>query len=207
MEHLSFEQMKELIAIATDKGTFDYYSIGVSSLVTLIAVGMSYFFFSKHAVQVINEKVIEKEVEKLYEAVDSFFKFSDAAGLSFSLHEKMFGMLVAKKTPPDDFMDKFDAALNGVFDNIREIRKASFLLRALGENDVAIEIDTYREEAIKLRKELHFLMEEYKNTQDIEPLNIFLQNLRPRMNALDNKQMVCLDNIAKCKKKFKAIIK
>ncbi|MBE4804563.1 hypothetical protein HJ165_23435 [Vibrio parahaemolyticus] len=76
MEHLTYDQLLKLVEAATEKSIFDYVTLVVSSAVTLLAVGMSYFFFKNHSNQVTNEKVIEKEVEKLYEAVDCLFELA-----------------------------------------------------------------------------------------------------------------------------------
>ncbi|MGO4179522.1 hypothetical protein AB2301_17835, partial [Vibrio cholerae] len=78
MEHLTYDQLLKLVEAATEKSIFDYVTLVVSSAVTLLAVGMSYFFFKNHSNQVTNEKVIEKEVEKLYEAVDCLFEFCNS---------------------------------------------------------------------------------------------------------------------------------
>lgn len=196
-----FEQIKELIEIATAKGFVDY----VSMALPLVAVVVTYFIFKKHAVKIINEKVIEKEVEKLYEAVDCFFDYSDAASLSFSMHEKKIGIVLGGKNIDSTFDDKFKDATDAVYDNFRQVKKSSFLLRALGEEKVAIKIDSYWEQTVLLRKALLVLMKAYEENKDLAPLKDFTLDFRTKINALNDIKNDCLVDIAECKKNFKAI--
>lgn len=110
MDKLTYPQLKELIELATAHGAFDYVSIVLSSVVTLVAVGMSYLFFRKHAVQVTNEKIIEKDVEKLYEAVDCIFRYSDSVGLFLSLKTKRYNQIIDGVSATTDFAEKIKKA-------------------------------------------------------------------------------------------------
>lgn len=203
MNALSFEQVKELIEIATAKGFFDYISIALP----LVAVLVTYFIFKKHAVQIINEKVIEKEVEKLYEAVECFFDYSDAVGLYFSMYEKKIGIILGGQNIDSTFNDKLVIATDAVYDNFRQVKKSSFLLRALGEKGVAIKIDSYWEQTVHIRKALFFLMKKYEENKNIAPLKDFTLDFSAKISALNDIKNDCLDDIAQCKKNFKAIVK
>jgi|WetSurMetagenome_2_1015567.scaffolds.fasta_scaffold05049_8 hypothetical protein len=202
MDTLSFEQIKELIEIATAKGIFDYFSMALP----IIAVLVTYLIFKKHAVQIINEKVIEKEVEKLYEAVDGFFEYSDAVGLSFSMYEKKIGIILGGKSIDSTFDEKFKSATNAVYDNFRQVQKSSFLLRALGEIEVAMKIDSYWEQTVLLRKALLALMKTYEENNDLVALKDFTLDFSTKIEALNDLKNDCLADIALCKKHFKAIV-
>ncbi len=205
MDNLTYTEIEKLIEIVTDKGVFDYVSLIVSSLVTLIAVGMSYFFFKNHSKQITNEKVIEKEVEKLYEAVDCLFEFCNAVDLYLSMKEKSLERLKSGKSIDGSFKDKVDAATDGVFSNFRNAHKASFILRALGELETSSKVDMYRSDAIQLRKEIYIVELNIMKPDGITELNKMLKNYAIRTSQLNKQKDECLDAVAQCKKRIKSV--
>jgi hypothetical protein len=200
MDSISLEQVETLIEIATKKDFFDYISI----LIPLIAVWMTYLIFQKHYLQIINEKVIEKDVEKLYEAVDCFFDFSDAVGLFFSMYEKKIGIILSAKNIDATFEEKLQCAKDDFYLNLRKVNKAIFLLRALGRRDEAVQVDSYRKGVVLIRKELLALMAKYEEDKDPLPLTKFIMNFSERVSKLNNDKDSCLDGIANCKNKLTA---
>ncbi len=205
MEQLTYEQLLLLIEKATEKSFFDYITLVVSSAVTLLAVGMSYFFFKNHSNQVTNEKVIEKEVEKLYEAVDCLFEFCNAVDLYLSMKEKSLSRLQKGETIDGSFKTKVDEATDGVFASFRHAHKASFILRALGEREVSSKIDIYRSDAIQLRKEIYLIELNISNIDGIERLEAFLVTYASRVSILSKQKDQCLDAVAQCKKRIKSV--
>lgn len=196
---ISFAQIKELIGFATDHDYFDWISLAIP----LIAVVLGYKVIN-HAVQVINEKVIEKEVGILFEAVNCFFEYTDAVGLYFSMTEKKIDNIVNQKQPDSDFEKKEKDATDAVYNKHRDVRKTSFLLRALDQKTIADQIDTYREATINLRKELILLLKEYFENDDPKPLVDCLKNLKSKRMALIKMKDECLDALARCKYDLKA---
>lgn len=207
MSSLTYDQLKELVELATTHSAFDYLSIVLSSVVTLLAVGMSYFFFKKHAVQVTNEKVIEKDVEKLYEAVDCIFRYSDSVGLYLSLKEKQYAWIVDGQAIrlTTDFLDKVEKAQETMYVQFSCIHKASFILRALGENETSHLIDSYREGSVALRKEFYSLDSELGQNGNIAPIVAFLEHFESRRKKLYEGLNKCLEEVVECKKRIKAI--
>ncbi|HAS6741142.1 TPA: hypothetical protein GRI37_22855 [Vibrio parahaemolyticus] len=206
MEHLTYEQLLLLVEKATEKSFFDYITLVVSSAVTLLAVGMSYFFFKNHSNQVTNEKVIEKEVEKLYEAVDCLFEFCNAVDLYLSMKEKSLSRLQKGEVIDGSFKTKVDEATDGVFARFKYAHKASFILRALGEREVSSKIDVYRSDAIQLRKEIYLIELNISNTDGIEQLENFLVTYASRVSVLSKQKDQCLDAVAQCKKRIKSVL-
>ena len=206
MEQLTYEQLLLLVAKATEKSYFDYITLVVSSAVTLLAVGMSYFFFKNHSNQVTNEKVIEKEVEKLYEAVDCLFEFCNAADLYFSMKEKSLSRLQKSEAIDGSFKVKVDEATDGVFESFKHAHKASFILRALGEREVSSKIDIYRSDATQLRKEIYAVELNISNSDGVEQLENLLTTYASRVSALSKQKDQCLDAVAQCKKRIKSVV-
>lgn len=202
---LTYENMKQLVEIATGKGTFDYLSIVLSSVVTLIAVGMSYFFFQNHAKQVTNEKVIEKEVEKLYEAVDCLFEFSNAADLYLSMKEKSLNRRISGIPIDGDFKDKVENATEEVFKNFRHVHKSSFILRALGESEASAKVDMYRSCMISFRKDIYKIEMNADKNGVTQELHDFMSSYGTRKSKLDKERDKCLDAVAECKKGIKSV--
>lgn len=205
MEQLTYDQFLLLVEKATEKSYFDYIALVVSSVVTLIAVGMSYFFFKNHSNQVTNEKVIEKEVDKLYEAVDCLFEFCNAVDLYFSMKEKSLSRLHKGEAIDSSFEKKVDEATDGVFVSFRHAHKASFILRALGEREVSSKIDIYRSNAIQLRKEIYLIELNISKTDGIKQLETFLVTYASRVSVLSKQKDECLDAVAQCKKRIKSV--
>ncbi|GHX87152.1 hypothetical protein [Vibrio cholerae] len=205
MEHLTYEQFLQLVETATKKSFFDYIALVVSSAVTLLAVGMSYFFFKNHSNQITNEKVIEKEVEKLYEAVDCLFEFCNSVDLYLSMKEKSLQRLQKGEAIEGNFKTKVDEATDGVFASFKHAHKASFILRALGELEVSSKIDIYRSDAIQLRKEIYLVELNVSNSEGLEQLNTLLSNYAVRVSTLSKQKDQCLDALAQCKKRMKSV--
>lgn len=206
MNNLTYEQLLKLIEIATEKSLFDFVALVVSSLVTLLAVGMSYFFFKNHASQVTNEKVIEKEVEKLYEAVDCLFEFCNSTDLYFSMKEKSLLKMKNGEAIDGGFKNKVDDATDDVFAKFRYVHKAAFITRALGEFNTSSKIDIYRSEVIQLRKDIYAVELEVLNNGGVEKLNVFLSEYASRVNSLNKQKIECLDAVALCKKNIKSAV-
>lgn len=206
MDAQTFEQIKELIEISSAKGGFDYLSLVLTSFSTLLAVWFGFFLYTKHAEKIITEK----DIERLYEAGGCFFEFSDAVGLFFSMVQKEVENTLQKDQHDSydlEFNDKVKKATNAVYDNFRQVNKAYFLLKALGEDEVAKRIDLYKNEALQLRKAYFGLMKTFKADKNPAPLEAFYNDLPAKRDALIVSKDACLDDIAKCNKKFKATAK
>ncbi|HFQ5096796.1 TPA: hypothetical protein ACGUU3_000010 [Vibrio vulnificus] len=205
MEHLTYDQLLKLVEAATEKSIFDYITLVVSSAVTLLAVGMSYFFFKNHSNQVTNEKVIEKEVEKLYEAVDCLFEFCNSVDLYLSMKEKSLLRLKQDEAIDGSFKIKVDEATDGVFASFKHAHKAAFILRALGELDTSSLIDVYRSDAIQLRKEIYIAELNISKADGKQHLENLLSSYASRVSALNKQKDQCLDAVAQCKKRIKSV--
>ena len=207
MENLTYDQLLKLVEAATEKSVFDYVTLLVSSVVTLLAVGMSYFFFKNHSNQVTNEKVIEKEVEKLYEAVDCLFEFCNSVNLYLSMKEKSLLRLQNDEVIDGSFKIKVDDATDGVFTSFKHAHKTAFILRALGELDTSLKVDTYRSDATQLRREIYLAELNISKPGGREQLESLLANYTNRVIALNEQKEACLDAVAMCKKRIKSVIK
>ncbi|QNF21624.1 hypothetical protein FT688_20710 [Aeromonas hydrophila] len=205
MENITYVQLLRLIEEATAKSFFDYISLIISSTVTLLAVGMSYFFFKNHARQVTNEKIIEKEVEKLYEAVDCLFEFCNAIELYFSMKEKSLNRIKKGEKIEGSFKEKVEAATDGVYSTLTNVHKASFILRALGELNTASKIDIYRSNVIQLRKEIYDVELNISSSDGTKKLQELLDEYASRVSALHQQKDQCLNAVAQCKKNIKSV--
>jgi hypothetical protein len=206
MENLTYEQLLKLVEVATRKDPFDYIALVVSSAVTLLAVGMSYFFFKNHSSQVTNEKVIEKEVEKLYEAVDCLFEFCNSVNLYFSMKEKSLLRLKCCETIEGGFKDKVDEATDGVFASFKHAHKAAFILRALGEIETSSLVDIYRSDVIQLRKDIYRVEINFSEPDGVRQLESLLAEYASRVSSLNKQKDQYLDAVAKCKWRIKSVV-
>lgn len=94
---ISSDEFKLLITEITEKSMFDYISVFAPTLITLIIAFFTYNSFSKRILKLKSEKIIEKDIEKLYEASQYISEYSDAAGLFFSMMDKKSIRLIEQR--------------------------------------------------------------------------------------------------------------
>jgi predicted polyphosphate/ATP-dependent NAD kinase len=157
---MTFEEMKQITEMATSHDWFDYVTLICSVVVPAIAAGLSYVFFKRHASQVLNEKLIEREVEALYDVMDCFFSFSDAFSLYHSLSYKKFRNDLQLVPMVSDISEQVKTASDTVLLEHRSIKRGIFLLEAQGEDGAAKALDNYHQAAVEIRKRLYFAEEE-----------------------------------------------
>jgi len=157
---MTFEEIKQITEIVTDHDWFDYTTLICSVVVPAIAAGLSYIFFKRHASQVLNEKLIEREVEALYDVMDCFFNFSDAFGLYHSLSYKKFRSDLLLVSMGSDISVQVKSASDAVLLEHKSIKRGIFLMEAQGEDDAAKALDNYHQTAVEIRKRLYFAGEE-----------------------------------------------
>jgi hypothetical protein len=157
---MTFEEIKQITEMVTDHDWFDYATLICSVVVPAIAAGLSYIFFKRHASQVLNEKLIEREVEALYDVMDCFFSFSDAFGLYHSLSYKKFRNDLQLVSMVSDISVQVKTASDTVLLEHRSIKRGIFLMEAQGEDDAAKALDNYHQAAVEIRKRLYFAEEE-----------------------------------------------
>lgn len=199
----TFNQIKELIEIATSHDWFDILSLVITNLITIIAVGSSIFIFNRHAVQVSTERVIEKEVEKLYEASDCLFTFSDAANLYFSMSKYNIDRIIENKSMDNDFPDKLKQSSDDIYQKISSVKKSEFLLKSIGANGAADFIKTYNTDTIELRTQIYKTMNKFNTNNSIQDLETFLPFLKSEIERLNILRDECLVEIAKSKANLK----
>lgn len=203
---LSYSQIQDLIANATAHGPFDWAAIFVPAFAAVAAVWIGYKAVDR-VVQVKNEKVIENEVGILFDAVKSFFKYTDAIGLYFSMSEKYIENIIKSKPSDPDFDKKVKDATDAVYNKHSTIRKTSFLLRALDQKPVANKVDEYRARTIALRKMIIAELEEYQKNSNPQSLIGFFEYLKHERQALIKVRDECLDDLARCKHNLKTLNK
>ena len=150
---LSFEQYNELLSKITDKGLFDYISVLAPTLVALATLYWSQKVFNKQTKMLKDEKLFTKDVDKIYEALDLLFKYSNAINLFYSLNEKVFNTALkgSKLEVNSSYTDKSSEEF---YLAISDLKKASFLMKALGQEYISVNLDKYHSDAITLRKSI-----------------------------------------------------
>lgn len=156
---MNFEEAKQIAEIATNHDWFDYLSLVCSVTVPAIVALLSYVFFKRHSSQVLNEKLIEKEVGALYDVMECFFDFSDAFGLYHSLSYKKFQDDLTLQSFGNELPEQLKTASDKVTAEHRSMKRAIFLLEAQGEGDAAQALRDYYQAAVEFRKRLFFAEE------------------------------------------------
>lgn len=201
MEQLNFQQLKELIELATATSTVTYALLISPTLISILALLLNYVIFRRHSNQYTTERIIEKEVEKLYQAVDCFFEYADTANLFFSMQEKNLENRAEgkEKYSSDGFKEKLKKATEDFHEKIHQIQKAIFLLQALGENQISTQIKTYREKTITLRKSIFEILQELETKCNPAKAEQFRNTLLTEKSQLEKLKDDCLNEIAHSK--------
>ena len=196
---LSFDQIKQLISLATEPGFIGL----MAALSSLLAVLLGFVAIYK-AAHIMHEKVIENEVGLLFEAFNCFFEYTDAIGLYFSMTKKEIDLIANNKRPGQELIEDVRNASRSVYSKQRDALKTSFLLRMLGQGEAAHKVDTYKNRANDLRKMLKRLLNEYYENNEMNKLLEHREYFESESNALKIERDKCLDILVGCKDKLKA---
>lgn len=164
MLDLTFEQISLLIDQAGRKSLFDYIALLGQTIIPLAAMALSYKSIKSHARNIATEKVLEKEINRLYQSADCFFEYSDKANLYFSLSIRKITTKDIAKDEITSFEKKLQDASDAMYESITAIKKSIFMLNSLEESELAKKIDKFREESIKLRKKILDSNDSQKNS-------------------------------------------
>ena len=99
-------QIAEIIRAATEKSTIDYALLLLQAATPLAVIIFSYISLRSHIKRVASEKLIEKDIERLYQSTDLFFDYADKINLFYSLEIKHLEKILEEKTPEESFTDK-----------------------------------------------------------------------------------------------------
>lgn len=152
MSELTPEDIKQIVAMLSDSSWFDHLLSLLTVLAPFFAFWLSYLFFYKQHIQNAKGKVVEKDIDRLYEAADLFFDYSDALNLYLSMVTKKAAFLLREEEVPASINTKTEEATDAVYPKIHSIYKSYFYLLSLGAKDIADSIDDYRKKTIDLRK-------------------------------------------------------
>lgn len=166
MNDINIEALAAIVGAVSEKTWIDHIPAILAGFAPLLAIWMSWKFFNDQHKQNAKNKVVEKDVERLYGAADLFFEYSDALNLYLSMVITKAGFLDRGEKVPDSVEDKTLKATDDVYPKINSIYKSYFFLRSLGADDIAQQVDDYREKTIKFRKNL-FDIAKYKEGSEL----------------------------------------
>jgi hypothetical protein len=195
------EFVAEVVRALPKKEFWDYVPTYIAALTPGFALLLSYLFFNKQHIQSKNIKLIEKDIERLYNSADLFFDYADSVGLFFSMTRIKLENILSGEDVPGSVELKAQKAANDVYRNFAAIHKSIFLLRSIGEKEVAMLVEKYREETINFRKELNYIAKwDLKNKQLPEQFSLeMVQKIKDMQKRFAKEKEKCLDEIAKCK--------
>lgn len=151
--NLSYEQLKNLVEIITEKSLIDYILPIGNLLVSIALIILSCYVFIKTPKQTAKSKIHEKEVELLYKAFECFCNFSDAVGLYISNKKRKYRRLSDPSSKPleNNFHKNESISSEKVHLAFSEQKMASNILQSIGSNEAKDLIDNYKNEVVKLR--------------------------------------------------------
>ncbi|MEW8256323.1 MAG: hypothetical protein AB2747_18340 [Candidatus Thiodiazotropha taylori] len=203
MSDIDAELVREVVEQLTAKTWYDYLPILLSSAAPLMAVAMSFFYFNKQHLQNAKEKIIEKDINRLYEAADLFFSYADSFSLYLSMTQKKGEYMFRDLDVPQTLDEKAHAAADEFSTKISSVFRSYSILRSLGEKDVADKIELYRKDSIDLKKKI-FGTEKWEKGDQFPPYidKSFISRLESEKEKFRAERNICLDSIADCKRKY-----
>ncbi|QUE77467.1 hypothetical protein [Stutzerimonas stutzeri] len=202
MLDLDFNQLRILVNEATQKTYIDYILAASQIAVPLAAILLSYGTIRSHARRVTIEKLAEQDVSRLFLSADYFFQYSDNINLFFFLHMKLLDKYAKNQPTSSSFESKWIAASEAVYENIANVRKASFMLSSLGEASLAEKIDLYRDSSTNLRKKIFDFAEQHVVNQTTE-IEKFVIEIEAQKKALSSIQEEILLEIVAANRRLK----
>ncbi|CAK2045825.1 HEPN AbiU2-like domain-containing protein [Vibrio crassostreae] len=155
---LDYIELNNIVVNAIDsftkKGFFDYFSVILPSVITIIALLQSVYFYRKSVDHESRQLVAERELSRIYEAVDCFFKFSDISGLFFSLKKYEFIRKHNNESLEENFVKKIETTSNDVTNSFTDIERAIFILQSMGFLDLSQDVMRYKDSVVSFRSEL-----------------------------------------------------
>lgn len=150
---ITFEQIKELTEIVTNKDWVDYVTSIGSLISSVVIILLTCYIFFKTPNQTARSKVYEKEVDLLYKAFDCFCLFSDAVGLYASNKSRKYKTLSNPRNKPleDSFSQKEKESSENVYPAFKEQNMASSLLHSIGALEPKKCVDSYKKKTVELR--------------------------------------------------------
>jgi|GEM_PF-5297406 len=203
MLDLNADQIERLIELAGQKSFFDYLSLFLQTLVPLGALVFGYSTLKTHARRITAEKLIEKDIDRLYQSVDHFFEYADKINLFFSLQLTKINKRHQGKPVEESLDTKLKTASDLVYENIANVRKASFILSSLGKPEIARKLDNFRDETIQIRKSIFNSLDSlgaYPTTSQIETLINYISTEKERASKLRDE---CLFDLSKISNELK----
>lgn len=208
-----FGQVKEIITMLTSKGVFDYTAVLAPTAVAILAIYWSHKTFKAQAKLLKDEKLFAKDIEKIYEALDLLFEYFNATNLFYSLNEKEFNKLLkgSELTVKEGLTE---TASDNMRESISQFKRASFLMKALGQEEISANLDAYHSETIVLRKQILGCHEKLKKKDEkaLDRVNAILSgsdhkdklSYADRVAALDQQFNVCVKEIVAYKESLKS---
>jgi hypothetical protein len=201
MYEVTPEFVAEVVKALPKKEVWEYILTVITALTPAGVLIFSYLVFKTQHIQSKNIKLIEKDIERLYNSADLFFDYADSVGLFFSMTRIKLENILSGEDVPESVELKAQKAANEVYGNFSAIHKSIFLLRSIGEKEVAMLVEKYREETINFRKELNYIAKwDLKNKQLPEQFSLeMVQKIKGMQKRFAKEKETCLDEIAKCK--------
>ncbi|MFJ5433996.1 hypothetical protein ACIPSR_10540 [Pectobacterium sp. CHL-2024] len=187
---ITFEQIKELTEIVTNKDWVDYVT-SIGSLISSVAIiFLTCYIFFKTPNQTARSKVYEKEVNLLYKAFDCFFLFSDAVGLYASNKHRKYKALSSpdNNTLEESFRDKEKESSENVYPVFKEQNMASSILHSIGALEPKKCVDSYKEKTVELRKLIINFETNHENpdSEKCKEISDKIEKIRDELDAIKN---------------------
>lgn len=197
---LSYEQILEIVAKATDKNWYDYTFLFLNFILSIGLIYVSIHIFIKTPKQNKLIKIQEKEIELLYKAFDHFFIFSDAISLFISNKVRKLQKLHKKESIEESFTQKELLSSEKVYATFNDMNMASQILRSIGDKTTEQKMDIFKTKAVELRTKIYAFE---KRNSPLNEIDSLLKELRKRRAELDKLKNGCFDSIANHKEKMK----
>lgn len=199
--NLTFDEIKSLIELITNKGLLDYISLSFNLLTSVAIVFITWYMFVKTPKQNKVIKIQEKEIELLYSAFDNFFIFSDAISLYISNKERKLKKLALNEIIQEPFIIKENISSDNVYSSFSKFFLAKHTLQAIGDIKTINLFDNYRSKSVFLRENIYKF--EKINNPTIEQYKEIISTIESERKEIEKIKVMSFKSISQFKDSLK----
>jgi hypothetical protein len=198
--------IQELINTITplfERTWIDYAIQILPSVTTIIIIVVTYQSIARRIRNLKNEKVVEKDIEKLYEASHYLYEYLDMTGLFFSmLNKQAIRVRENRDIEGEHFKGKVQFGSDGLFEAFSKLKKSILIFKTLEADRLVEHIEKIHRFVLKNRKEQLLLIEDYNKNNDFDTISKIVNNYNQLKLTIEIMSQNCIREIISVKKEL-----
>lgn len=196
-------ELASAIALITEKSWIDYAIQILPSITTIVVIIITYQSISRRIQQLKNEKIVEKDIDKLYEASEYLYDYLDMAGLFFSMMNKQsIRIKEGRDITGEHFKDKVTLGSDGLFDKFSDLKRSMLIFKTLEAHNVVKDIEKIHSLVLTNRKQQLTSIETFNKSGDFNEIEYLVTDYQALKLNLEIMSQNCIRDIIEYKKKI-----